>query len=67
MFSSKQIDFIKGLGLDFDFAHLSDEDCLEIGERVANELEYRGFDENYEPTETGRLCESILDSLAEDE
>ena len=67
MFSSKQIDFMKSLGLDFDFKNLSDEEYIEIGERVADELEYRGFDEEYEPTEIGKMCESILDKLSEDD
>lgn len=67
MFSSNQIEFMKSLGLNFDFRHLSDDQYIEIEERVADELEYRGFDENYQPTEIGEMCESILDKLSEED
>lgn len=67
MFSQKQIEFMKNIGLDFDFNALSDDEYIKIAESVANELGYRGFDKNYESTDIGKMCESILDKLAEDD
>lgn len=64
MFSEKQIEFLRGLGLDFDFQNLTDEEYFQVEDQVAEELQYRGFDEAYEPTAWGKMCESILDTLA---
>lgn len=38
-------------------------DEAEIEEKVGDYLIHAGFDENYEPTAEGLLCESILDML----
>ena len=62
-FSEQQIAFMKEIGIDVDFDKLTDEDMVLIEDKVASELETKGFDEDYEPTETGRMCESILDIL----
>lgn len=64
MFSDEQIHFMREIGLDFNFDTLSDEEYFQIEERVADELQYRGFDENYKPTVCGKMCEAILDELA---
>lgn len=62
-FSEQQIAFMKEIGIDVDFDKLTDEDMVIIEDKVANELETKGFDEDYEPTEIGKMCESILDIL----
>lgn len=63
MFSEKQIDFMKELGLELNFDNLSDDEWVQIEERVADELEYRGFDDNYNVTQRGKMCEEILDII----
>lgn len=65
MFDKKQIDFLKSLGLDFDYANLTEDsdELADIEERVGDELEYRGLDDNYYPNEIGKMCESILDII----
>lgn len=63
MFNSKQIEYMKSLGLDFDFENLSEDELFQIEEVVGEELQMSGFDEEYEATKEGKLCESILDQL----
>lgn len=65
MFSGQQKEFMKTLGLNFDFDNLSENDdaWVEIEEKVANKLEYEGLDINYNPTSIGLMCEAILDKL----
>lgn len=65
MLNEKQIDFLKSLGLDFDYENLTEDsdEWADIEERVGDELEYRGLDDNYYPNEIGKICESILDII----
>lgn len=64
MFNQEQINFIKSIGLEFDFNNLSDDDIIQIEDGVATELQISGFDENYNITNIGKMCESILDDLS---
>lgn len=64
MFNQEQINFIKSLGMEFDFNNLSGDDIFRIEDSVATELQFAGFDENHSITNVGEMCESILDSLA---
>ena len=64
MFSTQQISFMKALGISVDFSKaLSDADYVDIEEKVSEHLQIHGFDDNYLPTEDGKMCESILDLL----
>lgn len=63
MFTDKQVKFMKNIGLNLDFDNLTDDDYAEIEDKVADELQMKGFDINSEPTEIGLMCESILDNL----
>jgi hypothetical protein len=63
MFSEEQKDYMKKLGLNFNFNKLSDDEWIEIEEKIADRLQYAGFDFNYNITEEGKMCESILDML----
>lgn len=66
MFTDKEISYMKHeLGLDLDFSNLSDDDWLLIEETVADRLGTHGFDENYEPTPDGIICETIIDKYLE--
>lgn len=66
MFSEQQKEFMKTLGLNFDFDNLSENDdaWTEIEDKVAHKLECEGFDVNYNPTSIGLMCEAILDKLS---
>lgn len=64
-FNKEQINYIKSLGLEIDFNGLSVDNLVWIEKVVANELQRSGFDENYNVTDVGKMCESILDNLAE--
>lgn len=64
-FNKEQINYIKSLGLEIDFNGLSVDNLVWIEKVVANELQRSGFDENYNVTDVGEMCESILDNLAE--
>lgn len=65
MLTDKQIEFLKSLGLDLDYANLNEDsdEWADIEERVGDELEYRGLNNDYYPNEIGRMCESILDII----
>jgi len=44
---------------------LSEEEASELQEYLGDILIQIGFDENYEPTEAGRILESLIDMLAD--
>lgn len=52
-------------GLDYDYTKIDDfsDEWAEIEERVGDELEYRGLNDDYFPNEIGTMCESILDII----
>lgn len=62
-FNNKQIEFMRNIGIDVDFDNLSDDDIINIEDKVADKYEMEGLDEKYNPTETGKMCESILDMM----
>ena len=59
MFSKEEIDLMKSIGLDCDFQNLSEDDdyWADIEDKVADELMYEGFDDYYNPTKIGLICE----------
>lgn len=65
MFTKEQIDYMHSLGFNVDFDHATDDELIEIEEVVTDRLTYAGFDEDYQPTSEGLMCESILDALAD--
>ncbi len=64
MFDEKQIAFMQAIGLNLDFDHLKEDDYIKIEDTVAEKLQISGFDKEYNATETGKMCESILDQLS---
>jgi hypothetical protein len=62
-FNEKQIEFMRNIGIVVDFEKLSDADLVLIEEKVADRLETSGFDEDYNVTDEGKMCESILDMI----
>jgi len=68
-FTNSQIEFMKSLGIKVDFdksiADMSEDEFCLIEDIVAYTLQTKGFDEEYEPTSIGKMCESILDKLGE--
>jgi len=64
-FTSIQIEFMKSLGLVIDFKNnLTDDELDKIEDVVAEKLQISGFDQKYEITSVGLMCESILDQLS---
>lgn len=64
IFNKKQIKFMNRIGISINFSDMiSDVDYLYIEEKVSEYLQIHGFDNKYEPTEEGKICESILDLL----
>ena len=62
MFTPQQLEFIRALGIDTQ-SPISDENYIEIEDKVSEYLQLYGFDEHYEPTAEGIMCESILDAI----
>lgn len=60
-FSKTQIDFMKKIGISFNFSNISDDDYILIEEKVSDYLQKKGFNEDYTPNRDGEMCESILD------
>jgi len=65
MLTNEQIKFLRSLGLNYDYSKLNEfsDEWADIEERVGDELEYRGLNDNYYPNEIGKMCESILDII----
>lgn len=57
-FTDKQIDFIKSHEADIN-------DPVDIFDKMSDLLGSSGFDEDYNITEIGIICEDILDILAD--
>ncbi|MGN8627726.1 hypothetical protein [Bulleidia sp. HCP3S3_F2] len=69
-FSEKQIKYIKDVlneksSISMDASNLSDEQVCSIFDKATVRLMEHGFDEEYEPTYDGTMCESILDILGD--
>ena len=63
-FNEKQIEFMQKIGLSIDFSKdISDSECLVVEEKVSTYLQKHGFDIYYNPTDEGKICESILDMI----
>lgn len=63
MFTEKQIAYMRSIGLNIDFEHISGEDWVKIEDMVGNRLMDCGFDDDYEPNQDGLMCESIIDVI----
>lgn len=61
-FNEEQTALIKRLGVSFDVStDLNDDQLCELEDAVAEHLQLYGFDEQYNPTDVGLMCESIID------
>ena len=54
---------MKTLGVNANFDNPSDDDLVEIEDKVSEKLIKSGFDKKYVITRIGKKCESILDKL----
>lgn len=64
MFTDKQIDFMRSIGLNFNFSNLSEDDYFTIEDLVGEWLQLHGIDETGEDVnEIGRMCVSVLNAL----
>ena len=64
-FTKEEIEFMKSLGLNFDFNNLSDDEWVELEDVVGTKYNDDGFEDEYynKPNKIGLMCESILDKL----
>ena len=63
MFTQEEISLMRKIGLDLDFDNLSDNDWCEIEDVIGDYLTLKCLDKDYNPSEEGLVCESILDKL----
>lgn len=61
MFSKEQINLMKEIGINANFDNPSDDEWIEIEDKVGDWLCLQCLDEDYYPNEQGIICESILD------
>ena len=61
----EEIRFLEELGVQGDLHLLSPDLSVrgEIEDKVGDELMFQGLDENHEPNQIGRICESILNKI----
>lgn len=65
-FDEKQLKLLKKLDIPFDIEQdLTDEQIVYIEEAVGDYLVRSCLDKNYNPTQEGMICESIIDYIAE--
>ncbi|MGE5627819.1 MAG: hypothetical protein ACM3X7_06845 [Solirubrobacterales bacterium] len=65
-FNEKQIELLNKIGFDFNVSGpLTDEQILEIDDKVSNYFAAKGLGNNDVVNETGQICESIMDILGE--
>lgn len=67
-FTNGELDLMRRIGVKFDFGHMenfTDNDLFDIIDIVSNHLQIHGFDQDYEPTPDGKICEDILEKLAQ--
>ena len=61
MFDRMQKYYISSLGIDVDFNSLTEEDVQKIKITVKENLDKKGFDQNYNLTPEGVMCQTILE------
>lgn len=61
LFNEDQLNMFKEIGESIEDREYSDDEILELEDLIADRLMHSGFDENYNPNEEGKICESILD------
>lgn len=61
MFDKMQKNYISSLGIDVDFNSLTREDIQKIKITVKENLDKKGFDQNYNLTPEGVMCQTILE------
>jgi len=65
-FNEAQLNVLKKLGLNYNSTQdLSEDELVDLEERVGDYLTLHCLDKDYEPNEEGKICESILDLLTE--
>jgi hypothetical protein len=55
---------MKRIGIDIDFDNMTEDDFVEVEEKVSFFLQMNGFDADYNPSAEGVMCEGILDKLS---
>jgi hypothetical protein len=69
IYSKEQIEYMKSLGLNFDYANMTDNNWCELEETVGDRLTLGclDVDNDYKPNDEGMFCYSILDLLPTDD
>lgn len=61
LFNEEQLKMFEEVGKFIEGRDYSDDEILELEDLIADRLMDSGFDEDYNPNEKGKICESILD------
>lgn len=65
-FNEEEIELMNECDLNFDFNNLTDDELIRIEEVIGDRLDLSELDRDYNPTEKGLICYSILDKLSEE-
>lgn len=61
LFNEEQLKVFEELGKSIEDREYADDEILELEDLISDRLMYSGFDEDYNPNESGKIYESILD------
>ena len=61
LFNEDQLNMFKEIGKSIEDREYSDDEIIELEDLIADRLMHSGFDDDYNPNEEGKICESILD------
>lgn len=62
-FTNKEVELMHKIGIGVNFENPSDEELVEIEERVEEYETLHCLDANYKLNEEGKICEGIVDKL----
>ena len=66
MFTEKEIQLIRKIGITIDISQensISDDEWVNLEEKIGEYLTLKCLDKNYNPNDEGLICESILDKI----
>ncbi|MGI6699331.1 MAG: hypothetical protein ACOX6G_03250 [Christensenellales bacterium] len=66
MFAKEERELLNKIGFsEFEIDNADDDIYVDMEIRVGDHLVFKSLDENYMPNKEGRICEAILDKLAD--
>lgn len=65
LFNEEQLNMFKEVGRPIEDREYSDDEIIELDDLISDRLMFSGFDEDYNLTKEGLICESIIDVFSD--